>query len=97
MAIYGILVFKTHLSLKDGILAFVMVNVYYGLLHLLNVALDANYMYSRAKPEVASIMDVLGDWPTYIIGLEGIALLMILIIHLIMGRWLVPKKNAIIN
>ena len=92
MAIYGIVVFKTHLSLKDGLHAFLAINIYFGLMHILNVSIESNYMYSRSKPEVDTLMDLLGEWPAYILGLELLAVLMILLIHLIMGRWIVPKK-----
>lgn len=92
MAIYGILVFKTHLSLSDGLRAFLWINIYFGIMHILNVSIESNYMYSRSKPEVDTLMDLLGEWPVYILGLEILAFLMILLIHLVMGRWLVPKK-----
>jgi hypothetical integral membrane protein (TIGR02206 family) len=36
----------------------------------LDVWLDANYMFLRHKPETASVMDVLGPYPYYLISLE---------------------------
>ena len=54
--------------------------VYAGFVGLLDVATGANYMYLRAKPASATLLDVLGPWPWYIgwAALIGIALFLIL-------------------
>ena len=39
-----------------------------------NLLLDANYLYLRAKPAQASVIDHLGPWPWYLVALEGIIL-----------------------
>jgi hypothetical integral membrane protein (TIGR02206 family) len=53
---------------------------YAGFVGLLDAATGANYMYLRAKPASATVLDVMGPWPWYIgsAGLVGIALLVIL-------------------
>ncbi|NYI79974.1 TIGR02206 family membrane protein [Nocardioides panzhihuensis] len=36
--------------------------------YVLNLVLDANYGYLRYKPESASMLDLLGPWPVYILN-----------------------------
>ncbi len=36
--------------------------------YVLNLVLDANYGYLRRKPEFASMLDLLGPWPFYILS-----------------------------
>lgn len=97
LAFYGILVFRTRLNLKDGLIAFISVNVYFFFVHLLNVALEANYMYSRFKPERKSVMDLLGEWPTYLLWLEVMAFLLILIILFIFEAGIIRTKKKSIK
>lgn len=93
IALYGILVMNCKLSLKDGLITFLTINLYFLILHFINIALDSNYMYSRGKPATASLMDFLGPWPVYIIWLEVIALALIFIIYIIF-RFLIPWEEA---
>lgn len=53
---------------------------YAALVGLLDVVTGANYMYLRAKPASATVLDVMGSWPWYIgsAALVGIALFVIL-------------------
>ena len=82
MVLFGLFVFRIRPGLRDGWQAFLVVNAYFILLHLFNIGIDANYMYSRYKPDTASVMDFLGSWPEYLFWLEWIALGLIGIIYL---------------
>ena len=42
---------------------------------LVDWVLDANFMYLRSKPTVATVLDWMGPWPVYILAAGGIALL----------------------
>jgi hypothetical integral membrane protein (TIGR02206 family) len=83
LALFGILVMKSHMTFRAGVAAFISINVYFVVLHFINIALDSNYMYSRAKPGTASLMDYLGPWPLYILWLEVIAFGLIIVIYFI--------------
>lgn len=48
----------------------------------LNQLIGSNYLFIAHKPETASLIDVLGPWPWYIVSLEAIALVMCLLLYL---------------
>lgn len=47
-----------------------------------NLLLGSNYFYTLHKPETASLIDVLGPWPLYLISLEAIAMAIFLLMYL---------------
>jgi hypothetical integral membrane protein (TIGR02206 family) len=47
-----------------------------------NLLLDTNYLFLRAKPEGASILDFFGPWPNYLVALTGIAVATCLVAYL---------------
>ncbi|MBS4213564.1 MULTISPECIES: YwaF family protein [Neobacillus] len=70
---------------------FVFMNVLAPTVFLINHLVDGNYMYLNHKPKHASLLDVLGPYPYYILSLE------VLTIILTLSVWLVfrDKKGKI--
>ena len=61
---------------------FIYGNLYMLFVGLVNWLVGSNYMFIAHKPETASLIDVLGPWPWYLISLEVVALLVCLILYL---------------
>ena len=57
-------------------------NLYLLLVGGINGLLGSNYLFIARKPETASLLDVLGPWPWYILVMEALALLMTLLLYL---------------
>jgi hypothetical integral membrane protein (TIGR02206 family) len=57
-------------------------NVYVAAIGLVNWLIGSNYLFIARKPDTASLIDVLGPWPWYVLSLEAIAAVMFLLLYL---------------
>jgi hypothetical integral membrane protein (TIGR02206 family) len=57
-------------------------NVYLLMVGGVNWLLGSNYMFIAHKPETASLMDVLGPWPWYILALEAVGFVLFFLLYL---------------
>lgn len=57
-------------------------NVYLLLVTGINYLIGSNYMYTLQKPATASLLDMMGPWPWYILAGELVALLMFSLLYL---------------
>ncbi len=62
--------------------AFVTINVIAGIVFLTNQLIGANYMFLTKKPSTASLLDVLGPYPYYLLSLEAIVLIIFVVLYL---------------
>ena len=60
----------------------IFLGVYTVLIAGMNVLLDSNYLFLRAKPQGASVLDYLGPWPVYVIALIGLAIVLCYLCYL---------------
>jgi hypothetical integral membrane protein (TIGR02206 family) len=57
-------------------------NLYLVFIFFLNKWIGSNYLFINFKPPTESILDLFGDWPWYILTIEGVALLEFIIFYL---------------
>lgn len=57
-------------------------NIYMAAVGLVNWILGSNYLFIARKPDTASLIDVLGPWPWYILSLEAVAFVVFLLLYL---------------
>ena len=62
--------------------AIVGVDIFALLVGTFDAIFHSNYMYLRSKPVNASLLDVLGPWPWYLLTTEGVALAMFGLLYL---------------
>ena len=56
--------------------------LYASIIMPLNYVLDSNYLYLRHKPEQATLIDLLGPWPWYILSLALLAVSVAVVLYL---------------
>jgi hypothetical integral membrane protein (TIGR02206 family) len=59
-----------------------ILNVYMLVVTPLNFLLGSNYMFTLAKPETASLLDMMGPWPWYLLVAEVLAIMLFSLLYL---------------
>lgn len=65
---------------KSMLRVFVCMNIYAGIVYFINTYIGSNYLLINYKPDAPSILDLLPEWPLYILYMEliGIATMLVL-------------------
>jgi hypothetical integral membrane protein (TIGR02206 family) len=67
---------------KSLVRVFLGMNLYMAAVYVMNSLIGSNYLFIMHKPETASLIDVLGPWPWYLLSLEAIGVVICLILYL---------------
>lgn len=61
---------------------FIWTNIYAGVVYYINTQIGSNYLMINHRPETPSLLDLLPDWPVYIIYMELLGIACILLLYL---------------
>lgn len=81
-ALYMTFVEEMRPTWQSTIRVFLITNVYMVAVYFINNAIGSNYLYINHKPATASILDLLPEWPIYILYVEAIGILTIFVLYL---------------
>ena len=71
---YMLIIKEAQPTLRGILPAFIVCNVLVSISAVTNVLLGTNYYYLSMKPSVPTVIDYLGPWPWYIVGMETVGL-----------------------
>jgi len=100
LVVHGtLIIIPIYMSLKEGfrptgksfLRVAVGVNAYMVVVYFINLALGSNYLFIMHKPETASLLDVLGPWPWYILSMEALGFVIFFLLYL---PWLVKDLRS---
>lgn len=69
------------LTFRSLIRSFFFLNVLALVVAIINLLLNANYMFLMEKPSTRSLLDLLGPHPYYLLAVEGVAFIIFLILY----------------
>ena len=69
----------------------IWLNIYAVIVTGINLLIGSNYLYTIHKPDTASLMDVLGPWPVYLLSLEALALIFCLLLY---APWIIKDRKT---
>ncbi|MEY4926973.1 MAG: hypothetical protein RI894_1409 [Bacteroidota bacterium] len=78
LMLYSTFILGFRMTFKGAMTAFFAIQLYAIFAFSMNFLLRANYAFLNQKPAHASLFDVLGGYPYYLISLEGVAILLFL-------------------
>ncbi len=81
-AFYMLIVEHQRPTWKSLLKVAIVGNIYFIVLFFINQWLGSNYMFTAHKPETASLLDVLGPWPWYLLIEEGLAVVVFTLFYL---------------
>ena len=88
---FATFIYEMRPTLKSVGKSFLGMQAYMLFMFILNYFLGSNYFYTNRKPDVATALDLFGDWPQYIFVVEILVIPYFMLIYL--PFYLTRKKN----
>ena len=88
---FATFIYKMRPTLRSVGKSFLGMQAYMLFMFILNYFLGSNYFYTNRKPDVATALDLFGDWPQYIFVVEILVIPYFMLIYL--PFYLTRKKN----
>ncbi len=80
--IYATVVFGFRPTLRSGVKAFFVTVALMVPIGLINWILGSNYFFISHKPDTPSVLDFMGPWPVYLLGMIGLGALIFFLVWL---------------
>ena len=99
-AIYMTVVEGFRPTLKSILRVVIWMNVYALVVYFINIAIGSNYLMINYKPDTPSLLDLLPEWPIYILYMELIGFVSILLLYFpfafkdLWDRYFLNRDNA---
>jgi hypothetical integral membrane protein (TIGR02206 family) len=99
-AIYMTVVEGLRPTWKSMLRVAIWMNIYVAIVYFINTYLGSNYLMIMAKPATPSLLDLLPEWPIYILYMELIGVATMLLLYLpfatkdLVNRYLINRDNA---
>lgn len=87
-------------TLKSILRVFVWMNLYVVIIYFVNLAIGSNYLMINEKPSTPSLLDLLPEWPIYILYMELIGIASVLLLYFpfaakdLWDRYFLNRDNA---
>jgi hypothetical integral membrane protein (TIGR02206 family) len=91
--LYAVLVYRFRPTWRSLFKSLLWGNIYFVFVLGINALLGTNFMFLRHKPPSPSLLDLFGEWPWYILGAEGLALVLYVLVLLPFVAFRQRKKH----
>jgi hypothetical integral membrane protein (TIGR02206 family) len=98
-AIYMTVVEGFRPTWKSMLRVAVWMNIYVVIIYFINAAIGSNYLMINYKPDTPSLLDLLPEWPIYILYMELLGMISVLLLYLpfvvkdVRSRYLLNRDN----
>lgn len=95
--IYAVLYFKFRPTFLGFVSSFIILNLAAVGIYFINLRIGTNYLYINRMPTFVSPLNYFGEWPFYILVVEGIYIILTYILYRILRRTRLKFQRTTLN